>query len=487
MPGPVILLMTVYSCIFLVLPLGSWLLFAGRSDDKTRLWLTGISLLSSGMLLIILRPYLPTYLSHQFAWIVTLASWLIIIELFRRERQRETGNWIWYLALISCWTCYQTWLYYKGETEGLALASHATIMALTCSIVGWNLMLLNRQMPSKNLLLMILAVFLYVVPNIVRVVAYIRTGNEAVMNVFKFSWQANLLSTSYAFAMLSMCFGYWGFTLEKSERERLKAEAGEDEANLNAERYRKLVQERDHLLVMNSRFSSVSALSSFSAMLIHDISQPLQTLQLGLERIDARLKKGAALSDVQDDIKHLEHASERAGQLVMSLRNLMRSGESQVVSVVVKPLFERIRDILDSESLQKKVAFRIECGLAESCAVMCEPTMLQRVIINLVSNSLNQFQVNPLAAPEVLLRMYEETRGTVPGVLVQVIDNGGGFPQEVIDRLGQPWSSKSPSGLGMALVLSKQLLGLWDGDFMLKNRDDGVSGAIVNIWLRQST
>lgn len=151
----------------------------------------------------------------------------------------------------------------------------------------------------------------------------------------------------------------------------------------------------------------------------------------------------------------------------------------------LKPLFERIRDILDSESLQKRVAFRIECSLDASCAIMCEPTMLQRVIINLVSNSLNQFQLNPQTAPEVLLRLKEEIRG-VPGVLVEVIDNGGGFPQEVIDHLGQPWTSKSASGLGMALVLSKQLLSLWDGDFILQNRDDGVSGAIVKIWLRQS-
>lgn len=111
------------------------------------------------------------------------------------------------------------------------------------------------------------------------------------MNVYKFSFITNLLVFSFVLAVLFIALGYWGFTLEKSERERSLAEAGEDRATQDAERYRQLVQERDELLVINSRFSVVSALSSFSAMLIHDISQPLQTLQMGLERLQNHVKK----------------------------------------------------------------------------------------------------------------------------------------------------------------------------------------------------
>lgn len=484
-PSPVILLMTVFFSTFLVLPLGTWLLFSGRHDEKTRLWFVGILLLSAGMLLIVIRPYLPVFLSHQLPWILILGAWIAFIGSFRRELQLKPYRLSRVLPIFTAWAVYQTWVYMNGKTEGLGLASHALMMIVACSILGWHLLQLNRVTPSKNLVLLMVSVALYIVPNIVRVIAYVRTGNEEVMNVFKFSWQANLLSASHFFALMLICFGYWGFTLEKSERERREAEAGEGMALQNAEHYRQLIQERDQLLMMNSRFSVVSALSSFSAMLIHDISQPLQTLQLGLERMRSRLDSGARPEQFGEELRHLESASDRAGYLVTSLRNLMRSGESTSVPTQVKPLFERIKEFLSSDILQSQAKISIECGLALDCMVLCEPTMLQRIVINLVSNCLNEFKVHPVNTPEVRVSLSEFIYDNMPGVAITVVDNGGGFPKELLERVGQPWSSKTPDGMGLALVLSKQLVALWGGYFELENSLNDAEGAVVKIWLRQ--
>lgn len=486
MPSTVILLMTVFFSVYLILPLGSWLLFAGRQDEKAHLWFVGMMLLSVGMCLIIVRPFMPVYLSHQLPWIMTLSSWLVMIDSIRQERQCSPLNWFWAGWFMGAWAVFQTWLYFEGKTEGLGLATYAMTMALASSALGWHLFQLNRSRPSKCIIWMIMAVWLYSVPNVIRVMAYMWTGDEAVMNVFKFSWQANLLSAAYVVAFMMLSFGYWGFTLEKSERERRLALAGESEALQDAEHYRQLVQERDHLLVINSRFSVVSALSSFSAMLIHDISQPLQTLQLGLERVCKRIDRGAPPGEVRGDLKYLEQASERAGHLVTSLRHLMRNGESQIIKVLVKPLFINVREILASEALHKKADIHIECNLNSDCAILCEPTMLQRIVINLVSNSLNQFQTHPVNMPEVSIQLKSIYQQENAGVMIQVSDNGGGFPQELLARLGQPWSSKTPDGMGLALVLSKQLVGQWGGSLTLANREDGVPGAIVSIWLRQA-
>lgn len=169
-----------------------------------------------------------------------------------------------------------------------------------------------------------------------------------------------------------------------------------------------------------------------------------------------------------------------------SLRHLMRNGESQIIKVLVKPLFINVREILASEALHKKADIHIECNLNSDCAILCEPTMLQRIVINLVSNSLNQFQTHPVNMPEVSIQLKSIYQQENAGVMIQVSDNGGGFPQELLARLGQPWSSKTPDGMGLALVLSKQLVGQWVGSLTLANREDGVPGAIVSIWLRQA-
>lgn len=467
------------------MPIGTYLLFNGRHDEKTRLWLLSMSIISLSTILVSVRPMIPYYLAHELPWLMHTTGFLLMVEAIRRENRAPTPWWV-YGVLLVFFAIIWNALHLLGYSQPWGLALYSSFVSIVCSVLWWMLYKLRQQNLSKSLLLLEIGVVLYGFPSLLRVLGFLYLGTPDAMNVYKFSFITNLLVFSFVLAVLFIALGYWGFTLEKSERERSLAEAGEDRATQDAERYRQLVQERDELLVINSRFSVVSALSSFSAMLIHDISQPLQTLQMGLERLQNHVKKGASLQQIHDDLKHLESSSDRAGYLVASLRSLMRSGESQVVPVAVLPLFEQIKDIFDSHTLQKKAAINVGCELAPEMRVFCEPTMLQRVIINLVSNSLNQFKVHTVVAPEVRIELLAEHRESVPGVTIKVIDNGGGFEPALLERVGQPWSSKTPDGMGLALVLSKQLISQWGGSLALDNRSDDVRGAVVSIWLRQA-
>ena len=485
MSGELIALLSICIAIALSMPIGAYMLFSGRHDDRTRLWLTSTIMMGVGMTLVALRQIIPHYFGHEVPWMLNILGLLLIIETIRRESHPHAAWWVYGVAFAG-WVLVINILSLLGYSESFGLASYSFLMSVICIGILVMLQILHRRYPCKSIRLLQIGMLLYTLPSIVRFVAYVKTSSPEVMNVYKFTPITNSVIVSFIMAIAFLSFGYWGFTLEKSERERKLAEADAGLALQDAERYRQLIQERDHLLVMNSRFSAVSALSSFSAMLVHDISQPLQTLQLGLERLCKRVDKGVSSSEIRKDLKHLEQASERAGHLVISLRQLMRSGESQIVPVPVSPLFIRINEVLVSETLQEKAAISLECMLQPDCVVSCEPTMLQRIMINLVSNALEHFQLYPVAAPTVQIRLVPEIRHDKPGVLISVTDNGGGFSETLLQHLGQPWSSEKPDGMGLALVLIKQLVGLWGGDFKLQNRSDGVAGAQVQIWLQQA-
>ena len=235
---------------------------------------------------------------------------------------------------------------------------------------------------------------------------------------------------------------------------------------------------------MNSRFSMVSALSSFSAMLIHDISQPLQTLQLGLDRARANLARGVARQQIQNDLVHLEQSTEKAGALVASLRALMQSGDTQSTVVPILPLFDQIEAIFTSEGLQSRAEIRLDRRIPPDSQVRADPVMLQRILINLVANSLRHFQTIPIGSPTVEIILSEASCEGVPGIKITVKDNGGGFPDALLERVGQPWSTERPDSMGMALMLSRQIVVIWGGRLELFNRTDGVAGATVMIWLR---
>ncbi len=485
MSSEIILLISLVIGIELSMPIGTYLLFSGRHDDKTRLWLASVCFTSAGMILVALRPFMHPYFGHQLAWMLVVPAFLMMIEALRRETKPKS-SWRFFGLLVLGWSLSVNILDFLGYTESWGIAVYRMTIFVLCTIMWIMVSRLRGAHPSKSLVLLQIGLLLYAVPPLLGIVIFILTSSADVMNVYKFSLVSNILVFGFMLAVMFISWGYWGFTLEKSERERNLAQVGEDKAVQDAERYRRLVDERDRLLVMNSRFSAVSALSSFSAMLIHDITQPLQTLQLGLERIRANLIKGASRDQLEHDVLRLESTMDRAGDLVTALRRLMQSGESRVVPVPVMPLFAKVDSILTSDALKREAVIRFKSEVAPDCCVYGDEVMLQRVIINLVSNALYQFRSHEVSSPLIDIRLFNENLSNEPNVVIEVTDNGGGFSAEVLERIGQPWTSEQTDSLGMALMLTKQLMGIWGGQLKIANRTDGVAGAIVRVELRMA-
>lgn len=483
MSGTLALLISLIIGVEISIPIGTYLLFKGRHDDKTRLWLMSVLCNSGAIILVALRPLLPDYVSHQVSWMLMIAAFQLMIEAINRESQPHSKYWL-HAVTYLVWVGLINVIYWVGLTVSLGFVAYSVALTILSCILLVKLGKLNKIRPSISLRILQIAFLFYAIPSMLRVVAYLNTGSVDELNVFKFSMVTNLLVFTWILAQMFLPFGYWGFTLEKTQSERDDAEIGRGRATQEAERFKLLVEERDRLLVINSRFSAISALSSFSAMLIHDITQPLQTLQLGLERIRTNLIKGASRDQLERDVLRLESTMDRAGDLVTALRRLMQSGESRVIQVPVLPLFAKVDSILTSDALKREAVIRFSSEVPSDCCVYGDEVMLQRVIINLVSNALYQFRLHEVSSPLIDIRLFKETLSNELVVVIEVIDNGGGFSTEVLERIGQPWTSEQTDSLGMALMLTKQLMAIWGGQLKIANRTDGVAGAIVRVELR---
>ena len=164
----------------------------------------------------------------------------------------------------------------------------------------------------------------------------------------------------------------------------------------------------------------------------------------------------------------------------------MQSGESRVISVPLLPLFAKVDSILASDALKREAVIRFNSEVTPDCCVYCDEVMLQRVIINLLSNALYQFRSHKVPSPLIDIRLFNDNLNNEPKVVIEVTDNGGGFTAEMLERIGQPWTSEHTDNLGMALMLAKQLMGIWGGRLKIANRADGVAGAILRVELRSS-
>ncbi len=97
---------------------------------------------------------------------------------------------------------------------------------------------------------------------------------------------------------------------------------------------------------------------------------------------------------------------------------------------------------------------------------------LQQVLLNLISNSKDAIEANKPAVRKIeIITDRNET-----GVTIAVEDSGGGIPQEIMDRIFEPYytTKEQGKGTGIGLYMSKQIVERhMDGELKCENSEYG--------------
>ena len=479
------LAISIVLAVHLTIPLGTWIMLSGRRDDKTRLWFMGTTLFSLSMCGIAVRPYVSEFWAHVMPWTMACTAWLMMIETFRRELQLPTQHWGKLLLALGVWMGVLLWVLGQGRILTWGVLCY-TVVFLSLNLYLLRLLFqLGQRHPSKSISLMKMAMTLYAATFANRLYQYAVRGDDALLDVFSFSWVGNLLVCAAILAIILLCFGYWGFTLEKSAREKQAAEASQKQAEMESEAMRQLVKERDELLMLNARVSSLSSLSSFSAMLVHDISQPLQALELGLFGLQGQLAHSTSdASALEQHVQHLLALSGKASDMVGSLRQLMVRGQDQVEAVDPVAVIRAILPIVQSEAELRHVRLDYSNQLRAAVRVQANAVMLQRMVFNLLANALDAFRAAPPHQPQIQMDLLHSPDAPEEVVVLRIQDNGPGLPEALLQRLTGPVESSKADGMGLNLLLTQSMLRLWGGQALMHNRHGAeVQGAVIELQL----
>ena len=63
--------------------------------------------------------------------------------------------------------------------------------------------------------------------------------------------------------------------------------------------------------------------------------------------------------------------------------------------------------------------------------------------------------------------------------IIQISDDGAGFPKDILDRLGEPYVSRNSKGMGLGIFISKNLIENIGGKILFYNSKQ--NNAIVEI------
>ena len=278
--------------------------------------------------------------------------------------------------------------------------------------------------------------------------------------------------------------------------ERRAGEEAIEVMNIYAQHMEELAKERAKQLVHAERMSSLGVMSAGVA---HEINNPMsfisgnvQSLRRFWSDIEPALKACSSDDPVQARkiafvaeempkvLEGIMKGVERVTTIVQSLKKYSGKDDGQKAEMDVN---DSIRQALEfvRYSLGKNV--KTEVQLADQPLIVSGSALeLEQVLVNLFVNA-NQAMENVSSA---LLAIT--SRLTDKGVEIAVEDSGTGIPEELLEKIWNPFfTTKAPGkGTGLGLSISAGIVRRHGGTFIAENREGGGARFILRFPLSNS-
>jgi len=170
------------------------------------------------------------------------------------------------------------------------------------------------------------------------------------------------------------------------------------------------------------------------------------------------------VEDIKEAISTIKKRSEGLIHFVDNYRTLTKVPKPDFKIFQIKELFRNIEKLMRQQMKEKGIKFSLRVD-PETLELTADSEQIEQVIINLMVNS--TFALDGKENPAISLTANLDEKGNV---LIKVIDNGPGIPEEAIDKIFIPFFSTKKSGSGVGLSLSRQIMRSHGGNIRVNSK-----------------
>ncbi|MBX5103689.1 sensor histidine kinase [Rhizobium lentis] len=243
----------------------------------------------------------------------------------------------------------------------------------------------------------------------------------------------------------------------RQARDRLQAEIT---GHRNTEQRLQAVQQD---LVQANR---LAILGQVAAGVAHEINQPVATIRAYADNARIFLDRGQTVP-AGKNLENIAALTERIGAITEELKTFARKGRGSAEPTGLKDVIEGAVILLRSRFAGRMDKLNIDLPPAE-LQVMGNRIRLEQVLINLLQNALEA--VAPKADQA---RVRVRTSADAETVTLTVADNGPGISPEIRKGLFTPFNTSKEKGLGLGLVISKDIVSDYGGRMEVESDGEG--------------
>lgn len=239
-------------------------------------------------------------------------------------------------------------------------------------------------------------------------------------------------------------------------RDRLQAEISD---HRDTEARLQVVQQE---LVQANR---LAILGQVAAGVAHEINQPVATIRAYADNARVFLER-KQVNPAEENLEAIAALTERIGTITEELKAFARKGRTAPEPVDLRGVIEGATVLLKSRFAGQLNALDIRLP-PPGLFVMGNRIRLEQILINLFQNALEALEGRENAKVQIAVSEAED------GITVSVADNGPGISPEILGSLFTPFNTSKEKGLGLGLVISKDIVADYGGRIEVTSSDSG--------------
>ncbi|MGE0527716.1 MAG: PAS domain S-box protein, partial [Bdellovibrionales bacterium] len=224
----------------------------------------------------------------------------------------------------------------------------------------------------------------------------------------------------------------------------------------------------------------------FISIASHELRTPVTTLLLSIQILERRLRKGdlAALDpkNIQDVVDTSNRQLKQLTTLIEDMLDVSRAAEGRLkynfVDFDLRASVRRGIEYSLPQFQQRRVL--VEYDLQESVLVRGDPSRLEQVVVNLLTNALKYGNNKP-----VRVSTWRDDCWALIGVQDQGIGIGEDNKDRIFERFERAISANEVSGLGLGLFISKEIVEAHGGKITVESELG--RGSEFKVWLPLAT
>ncbi|MDF1702535.1 MAG: PAS domain-containing sensor histidine kinase [Planctomycetota bacterium] len=253
---------------------------------------------------------------------------------------------------------------------------------------------------------------------------------------------------------------------------------GQGKSGRDPERYLVVLHDLSEVQHIRQRLietEKLSAMAKIAGSVAHEFRNPLNSLFLSTDLLEDELEGHETVqASIAPTLAAIREEIERLNQIITHYLSLSRVAGAEPEDVDLRDVVTSFAADSGPRLAESGVELRVRSDEGD-CRITADPNQLRRILVNLVENAVDALAAEReadetprrarRAAVTLLLRRMRRS------VKLTVKDNGPGIPDDIRDRVLEPFFTSKAGGAGLGLYLVREIALASGGTMSLSSRE----------------